>query len=99
MTITVLALLAAPAFPAVSTDTAKQAAPAPKPRAPVKIIPKRAAPPEPDPRLERLEAFCGNEIGLLCKSKKGKVKALTACLTNYWDNLLPACRTALRAGN
>ena len=76
---------------------ASRDAPFPKGTKPVKVKPKAGTPPEPDYKLERLENFCGNEIGLLCKSKKSKVKALAACLKDHWDSLLPACRNALRA--
>lgn len=48
---------------------------------------------------ERLEAACGNEIGLLCKAVRKKPKALLACLEEYRDNLLPLCRTVIDSEN
>lgn len=44
---------------------------------------------------ERVEAACGNEIGLLCEAVRKKPKALLACLEENRDNLLPLCRTVI----
>lgn len=87
---------AAPAPAAVATP--KPAVPAPKAGAPAP-----AAEPEPAASVIDLNlpdpailAACKNEIGLYCNPVKDDARALKACLADYSDSLMTACKDAVQ---